>query len=167
MTYNKGMAETGASGKILGEARVEVKYQSLHGHYADGEAWELIKPDYRITDLSYGSMREDVMLSPRVAQQQAGLGLLETIAEADIRLIQKIITMMAYPVGQTGFGMSKLTKPCWADLDTRLTNPVCYNKQQQHFEAILVLPIAYSQKKTVCPPSTVNVRPAGLMPKPG
>ncbi len=86
LTYNKGMAESGsrAQQRILGEAQVHVTYTPQSGHYADGSSWELLSPDYRITALSYGAMREDVLLSPRVAQQQVGLGLLAAIPERDI-----------------------------------------------------------------------------------
>jgi CxxC motif-containing protein (DUF1111 family) len=39
----------------------------------------LLKPSYAVTDLAYGPLASGVMLSPRVAPQVIGLGLLETI----------------------------------------------------------------------------------------
>ena len=44
----------------------------------------LQKPVYGFADLGYGPMHPDVMLSPRIAPQIIGVGLLEAIAEADI-----------------------------------------------------------------------------------
>ena len=45
---------------------------------------QLRKPNYRIVDLGYGPLHEEVMLSPRVAPPMIGMGLLEAIHEADI-----------------------------------------------------------------------------------
>lgn len=84
LTQHQGMAKRGVDDKILGEARVEVRYETVPGQYADGEPWTLLKPTYRFTELSYGPMREDVVFSPRVAQQLVGLGLLEAIPDNDI-----------------------------------------------------------------------------------
>ena len=46
--------------------------------------YALQKPVYGFADLGYGPMHPDVMLSPRIAPQIIGVGLLEAIAEADI-----------------------------------------------------------------------------------
>jgi CxxC motif-containing protein (DUF1111 family) len=46
---------------------------------ADGTVIKLRKPEYTVTDLKYGPLHPDIMLSPRVAPQMIGLGLLEMI----------------------------------------------------------------------------------------
>src|SRR5690606_14477323 len=51
---------------------------------ADGSVVKLRKPDYRVTDLQYGPMDLQVMLSPRVTPQLIGLGLVEQIPPADL-----------------------------------------------------------------------------------
>lgn len=49
-----------------------------------GETVMLRRPTYSVDDLGYGPLDPDVMLSPRVAPQMIGLGLLEAIHPADI-----------------------------------------------------------------------------------
>ncbi|WP_047394913.1 di-heme oxidoredictase family protein [Chitinibacter sp. ZOR0017] len=63
------------------EGQVQIKYEPITGQFADGTPYELLKPHYKITDLAYGAMHKDVMLSPRIAPQMIGLGLLEAIPE--------------------------------------------------------------------------------------
>ncbi|WP_297574974.1 di-heme oxidoredictase family protein [uncultured Deefgea sp.] len=66
------------------EGHVKIKYTSLHGQFADGSRYSLQQPHYRIDQLGYGPLHKDIMLSPRIAPQMIGLGLLEAIPEADI-----------------------------------------------------------------------------------
>jgi CxxC motif-containing protein (DUF1111 family) len=51
------------------------------GRYADGDTYALLVPTYWIEDEAYGSPVEELALSPRVAPQMIGLGLLEAIPE--------------------------------------------------------------------------------------
>lgn len=51
---------------------------------ADGTEVSLRHPTYEATNLGYGPLHPDAMLSPRVAPQMIGLGLLEAIPAADI-----------------------------------------------------------------------------------
>lgn len=72
---------------ILGvkeEGDVKIEYEEIKGAYPDGETYSLRKPIYSFTNLNYGEMQEDVMVSPRVAPHIIGLGLLEAIDEKDI-----------------------------------------------------------------------------------
>ena len=65
------------------EGRVLVTYEEIPGTYGDGEPYSLRKPRYAFTDLQYGPMHPDTLLSPRVAPAMIGLGLLEAVpAEA-------------------------------------------------------------------------------------
>ena len=64
---------------ILPEAQVQIEWVEIPGEYEDGTKYSLRKPKYHLTDLAYGNMHEQVLLSGRVAPQMIGLGLLEEI----------------------------------------------------------------------------------------
>ncbi|MDZ7856959.1 MAG: di-heme oxidoredictase family protein [Sphaerotilus sp.] len=66
------------------EGQVTIRQVPIRGRFADGTPYVLRKPLYGFKDLGYGPMRADVMASPRIAPQLAGVGLLEAIAERDI-----------------------------------------------------------------------------------
>jgi CxxC motif-containing protein (DUF1111 family) len=66
------------------EGRVTIRQRPLPGRFADGTRYVLQQPQYGFTDLGYGPMARDVMVSPRIAPQLAGVGLLEAIPEAEI-----------------------------------------------------------------------------------
>jgi CxxC motif-containing protein (DUF1111 family) len=66
------------------EGRVVMQWQPVHGRFADGTRYTLRKPVYGVADLGYGPMEPDVMVSPRIAPQVIGVGLLEAIPEAEI-----------------------------------------------------------------------------------
>ncbi len=66
------------------EGQVRIRYQNLQGQFADGTRYTLQKPLYRLTGLAYGPLAPGAMLSPRIAPQIAGVGLLEAISDADI-----------------------------------------------------------------------------------
>ena len=66
------------------EGHVEIRSTPIRGRFADGTRYTLHKPEYRLTQLGYGPMAPDVMISPRIAPQVIGLGLLEAIPESEI-----------------------------------------------------------------------------------
>ncbi len=66
------------------EGRVEIRQQALHGRFADGTRYTLQKPIYKLTDLAYGPFAPGLMVSPRIAPQLAGIGLIEAIPDAEI-----------------------------------------------------------------------------------
>ncbi|WP_374642490.1 di-heme oxidoredictase family protein [Hydrogenophaga sp.] len=66
------------------EGHVEIRSKPIHGRFADGTRYTLHKPEYRLTQLGYGPMAKDVMISPRIAPQVIGLGLIEAIPESEI-----------------------------------------------------------------------------------
>jgi len=66
------------------EARMKIDYEEFEIALSDGEVARLRRPAYSLTNLGYGPLHEDAMLSPRVAPQMIGLGLLEAIPAADI-----------------------------------------------------------------------------------
>lgn len=69
---------------VTPEGKVTIRHETISGRFADGTAYTLKKPVYGFTDLGYGSMARDVMVSPRIAPQVIGVGLLEAIPEAEI-----------------------------------------------------------------------------------
>jgi CxxC motif-containing protein (DUF1111 family) len=66
------------------EMRFAVTYDEFEVPLAGGETATLRRPTYEAADLAYGPLAEGAMLSPRVAPQMIGLGLLEAVPEADI-----------------------------------------------------------------------------------
>lgn len=66
------------------EGRMRIGYEEFEVALGDGDIVKLRKPSYAIANPGYGPMHDDVMISPRIAPQMIGLGLLEAIPEADI-----------------------------------------------------------------------------------
>lgn len=69
---------------VPGEATPTVKYVEVKSTYPDGASFTLLKPIYQITDPQYGPLPETTVISPRVAPQMIGLGLIEAITDSDI-----------------------------------------------------------------------------------
>ena len=66
------------------EGKVIALWSEIHGQYADGEPYSLIKPEYQLTQLALGNLPADIQISPRIAPIVPGMGLLEAIPEANI-----------------------------------------------------------------------------------
>jgi CxxC motif-containing protein (DUF1111 family) len=66
------------------EGKLKVAYDDMPVKLGDGETVTLRKPSYEIVDLGYGPLSSDAMISPRVAPQMIGLGLLEAVPEEQI-----------------------------------------------------------------------------------
>lgn len=66
------------------EYRLDITYDEIAIALSDGETVSLRQPTYTAADLGYGPLADGAMLSPRVAPQMIGLGLLEAIPAADI-----------------------------------------------------------------------------------
>jgi CxxC motif-containing protein (DUF1111 family) len=73
---------------VPGEGRVVIEHARVRGEYGDGEPFELRKPIYRIEDVAFGALPDDVRISPRVGQQVIGLGLLEAISDARLAALE-------------------------------------------------------------------------------
>ncbi|MGV8996482.1 MAG: di-heme oxidoredictase family protein [Parvibaculaceae bacterium] len=72
---------------ILGvpaEAKVHLAWSPVKGTYADGTAYQLQKPTFTLSDPAFGPFGDDLMMSPRVANQVYGLGLLEVVYASEI-----------------------------------------------------------------------------------
>lgn len=88
------------------EGKVMIRHEELPGHFADGTPYSLRKPSYQFTDLGYGPMHAQTMVSPRIAQQVIGLGLLEAIPE-------KSILALADPDDRNSDGISGRPNRVW------------------------------------------------------
>ncbi|MEO1494980.1 MAG: di-heme oxidoredictase family protein [Pseudomonadota bacterium] len=82
-TYGSQLQDFGLPGHPA-EYRLGITYKEIEVELSGGETASLRKPTYRAEDLGYGPMQADAMLSPRIAPQMIGLGLLETVPTADI-----------------------------------------------------------------------------------
>lgn len=70
--------------EVLAEGSIQVTYTETQGTYDDGSTYSLRIPNYEFTNLAYGDLHEEIMISPRVGPQMIGLGLLEAINEENI-----------------------------------------------------------------------------------
>jgi len=82
-TYGLQLQEFATPGHAA-EYRLGVSYQEVPVELADGTMVSLRKPTYEAKELGYGPLHPEARLSPRVAPQLIGLGLLEAIDERDI-----------------------------------------------------------------------------------
>ncbi len=72
---------------VESEGKVEVEFTLIKGKYPDGTEYELRLPKFRFTDLAFGDLSK-TRVSPRVAPQMVGLGLLEAISAEDILALE-------------------------------------------------------------------------------
>ena len=79
-----GQFQTASVAGLPAEGRLDVTYAEETVDLAGGEAARLRRPTYGAADLAYGPLAPDVMISPRVAPQMIGMGLIEAIPAADI-----------------------------------------------------------------------------------
>ena len=66
------------------EGQVTIHQRAVPGRFKDGTPYRLSQPLYSFSELAYGPMAKDVLVSPRIAPQLAGVGLIEAISEADV-----------------------------------------------------------------------------------
>jgi len=95
---------------IPAEGRMAVDYVEEPVTLGDGSVVSLRRPSYRIVDPAYGPPSPELMLSPRVAPQMIGLGLLEAVPEADI-------LALADPDDADGDGISGRANTVWSEAD--------------------------------------------------
>jgi CxxC motif-containing protein (DUF1111 family) len=82
-TYGGQLQDLAAPGHAA-EGRMDITWTETPVTLADGTVVSLRAPTYAFADPAYGPPAADIMLSPRVAPQMIGLGLLEAIPAADI-----------------------------------------------------------------------------------
>jgi len=96
-----------------GEGHMHITYDEVPVTLGDGTTVKLRKPTYTITDLKYGALHLKTLMSPRVAPQMIGLGLIEAIPEKQIRA-------HADPDDKDGDGISGRTNEVWSLADDRV-----------------------------------------------
>ncbi|MFP4462711.1 MAG: di-heme oxidoredictase family protein [Guyparkeria sp.] len=94
-----GSAQGGDAGKLVGEGRIAIRWESVPFTYPDGESVELRRPRMELQNLGYGPMHPDVMTSLRNAPALHGTGLLSLVDPADI-------AALADPDDRDGDGIS-------------------------------------------------------------
>ncbi|MEO1719133.1 MAG: di-heme oxidoredictase family protein [Pseudomonadota bacterium] len=111
-TYGTQLQDLAIKGHA-GEGRPHITWHERVVTLGDGTRVSLRKPEITITDLGYGPMHPETMVSPRIAQQMIGLGLLEAIPAADIE-------RRADPDDADGDGISGRTQRGWSHTENRL-----------------------------------------------
>lgn len=91
-----------------GEGKMHITYREKQVELAGGEKVSLRVPAYKITHWSYGKPHPQMMMSPRIAPQMIGLGLLEAIEEKDI-------LANADPEDKNQDGISGRASRVWSD----------------------------------------------------
>jgi CxxC motif-containing protein (DUF1111 family) len=77
-----GQFNPNAISGVQNEGTVTLSYTEVAGTFPDGQTYSLRKPTYTIAlNGSIGTQPSNMLVSPRIAQQNFGLGLLEAIAE--------------------------------------------------------------------------------------
>ena len=89
------------------EYSLQIEYEEIEVPLAGGEVAHLRKPTYSAANLGYGPLHPEATLSPRVAPQMIGLGLLEAIPAADI-------LALADPDDADGDGVSGRANVVWS-----------------------------------------------------
>lgn len=105
-TYGAQLQDFGLAGHNA-EYRLQIDYEEIEIVLSDGQIAHLRAPTYTAADLGYGPLHPDAMLSPRIAPQMIGLGLLEAIRAEDI-------LAGADPLDLDGDGVSGRPNIVWA-----------------------------------------------------
>lgn len=95
------------------EGKIRIDYEEIPFELAGGETVSLRKPTYTIEHLGYGPTDLEIMISPRVAPQMIGLGLLELVPESQI-------LDYADPADKNGDGISGKAQQVWSLEEDRL-----------------------------------------------
>jgi CxxC motif-containing protein (DUF1111 family) len=82
--YGLQLQDLSISG-VMAEYSLKVNYHPQAITLADGSVVELQVPTYHVARPGYGPLHPQARLSPRIAQQMIGLGLLQAIPEAELR----------------------------------------------------------------------------------
>ncbi|KAJ54363.1 thiol oxidoreductase [Actibacterium mucosum KCTC 23349] len=106
-TYGTQIQDKSIAG-VPAEGRMQVTYEPEVVTLGDGTQVTLRKPTYQLGDPAYGPLHPQARLSPRVAPQMIGLGLLEAIPEADIMAL-------ADPEDANGDGISGKANRVWSE----------------------------------------------------
>ncbi|WP_089885358.1 di-heme oxidoredictase family protein [Citreimonas salinaria] len=90
------------------EYRLQIDYDEVEVPLSGGETATLRRPTYTAADLGYGPLHPGAMLSPRIAPQMIGMGLLEAIPAEEI-------LARVDPDDADGDGISGKPQIVWSD----------------------------------------------------
>ena len=105
-TYGTQLQDFAVQGHAA-EYTLDVTYKDEKIALSEGETANLRHPTYEADNLVYGPLHRGAMLSPRVAPQMIGLGLLEAIPADDIMALTD-------PVDTNGDGISGRANVVWS-----------------------------------------------------
>ena len=103
--YGDQLSERANPG-VAPEGHASITYTEVTGAFGDGETYTLRQPSYHIDELGYGALGRDTMMSPRVAPQMIGLGLLQTVPG-------ETLLALADPDDKDGDGISGRVNMVW------------------------------------------------------
>ncbi len=84
--------------RVKPEGKVVIHTTEIAGQFDDGTPYALQQPHYSFSDLGYGEMAGNLLVSPRIAPQIIGVGLLEAIADADLLDNVRVQAAQAGPI---------------------------------------------------------------------
>ncbi|ODS24842.1 thiol oxidoreductase [Candidatus Endobugula sertula] len=105
-TYGSQLQDHSITG-LHAEGKFNIHYTESLVTLSDGETVRLRKPKYTIKPLFNGPLHPQIMISPRIAPQMIGLGLLEAISADDIE-------RQADPDDQNQDGISGKAQKVWS-----------------------------------------------------
>lgn len=105
-TYGGQLQESAVAGHRA-EGRLRISYEEIAVTLSGGEAVSLRRPSISVTDLGYGPLLPETMLSVRLTPQMIGLGLIEAIPAEDI-------LKQADPDDRDGDGISGRANRVWS-----------------------------------------------------
>jgi CxxC motif-containing protein (DUF1111 family) len=79
--YGHQLQDNAILGTVI-KGKIGITYQTMTETLADGTVVELQKPLYHVTNLGYGALASNLIISPRIASQMVGLGLLEAVPQS-------------------------------------------------------------------------------------
>ena len=103
--YGDQLSERANQG-VPPEGIASITYTEQPGTYGDGTGYSLRQPTYAISKPAYGPLPQNLLLSPRVAPQMIGLGLLEAIPDETLQAL-------ADPDDSNGDGISGRMNQVW------------------------------------------------------
>ena len=102
------------------ELKIVWRWQNVQSATPQGMV-SLRKPNLQLTDLAYGALHPDAVISPRVAPAMIGLGLLEAIPEASIRAHAGAQQESDDEIAADGYAVSGKPNEVWDQRANKLT----------------------------------------------
>jgi CxxC motif-containing protein (DUF1111 family) len=82
--YGDQLQNRGIAGRVPAEGQAIIEYEVREVRFSDGERLQLRKPKVRFSELQFGELGAETLVSLRIAPAMVGLGLLEAVPEQTI-----------------------------------------------------------------------------------